>query len=214
MFFDILRDISRPHWVEILMVLKKSPGMAVRAISEELGMSYMGVKQHCVAMEKLGYLDTWRHPQKTGRPLKLYRITTKCAPLFPDIGRELGIGLLDALKDSMGSNAPEKFLHAFFAQKAEKYLLKVQKAKSTTDRAEKLAKIRDAEGYACECAYDSTQGLHLREHHSLISELEEAFPTVGKMEEQMMTKVLASTVTRTVEKASGLELRVFSIKTL
>jgi len=214
MFFDILRDISRPHWIEILLTLKGSQGMAVRQIAEELDMSYMGIKQHCNSMEKLGYVDTWRHPQATGRPLKLYRLTSKCDPLFPDIGRELGLGLLASLRETMGPNAPEKFLHSFFAQKAEYYLKKVAKAKSTTDRAEKLAKLRTSEGYASRCDYNTENGLHLVESHSLLTELERAYPSVARMEEQMISKAMGSKVTRRIEKASGLERRYFAIKTL
>ena len=59
--------------------------MSVGELSEAMGMSYMGVKKHCIAMQKLGYLDTWRRPKDVGRPEKLYRITQKLDPLFPRI---------------------------------------------------------------------------------------------------------------------------------
>ena len=65
---SVLQDISRPQWYDIMRHLKQSQGLVVGELCEKLDMSYMGVKQHCVALEKLGYLDTWRRPKKVGRP--------------------------------------------------------------------------------------------------------------------------------------------------
>jgi len=213
MFLRILRDISRPQWMAIILLLKKSQGMAVGDIAKALEMSYMGVKQHCISLEKLGYLDTWRQPQKAGRPLKLYRLTKKTAPLFPDIGSELGTGILETLKESYGSNAPEKALLSFFNQKAEAYQKSV-KGKSVLEKADKLAKIREKEGYLSECVYEASKGLRIIEYHSLISELEQKYPSTARMEEQMFSKILNAPVDRHAETVSGLARIRYEIKTL
>ena len=59
-FFKFLRDIARPQWLDIMKHLKQSSGLSVNELASKLEMSYMGVKQHCVELEKRGYLDTWR----------------------------------------------------------------------------------------------------------------------------------------------------------
>ena len=81
-FFKLLRDIARPQWLDIMRHLKRSSGLSVNELAGKLGMSYMGVKQHCVELEKRGYLDTWRRPKAIGRPEKVYRLTEKADPLF------------------------------------------------------------------------------------------------------------------------------------
>ena len=66
MSLALLRDLSRPKLLDIVMLLKRSPGLSVNEMSGALCMSYMGVKQNCVQLEKLGYLDTWLRPKKAG----------------------------------------------------------------------------------------------------------------------------------------------------
>ena len=55
MFFKVLRDIAKPQWFDIISRLKKSTGLSVAELSESIGMSYMGIKQHCVELNKRGY---------------------------------------------------------------------------------------------------------------------------------------------------------------
>ena len=103
MFSQALRDIARPTYAEILETLKRSDGMAVSELAKELKMSYMGVKQHCVNLEKKGYLKTWRVPRtQVGRPEKLYRLTDACDDLFPQAGASLTLNLLQGVKQLYG----------------------------------------------------------------------------------------------------------------
>ena len=67
MFFRTLRDLAKPQIVAIFDALKRSDGLAVGDLAAALDMSYMGVKQYCVELEKRGYLDTWRRAKETGR---------------------------------------------------------------------------------------------------------------------------------------------------
>ncbi|MEM7396649.1 MAG: MarR family transcriptional regulator, partial [Verrucomicrobiota bacterium] len=67
MLLSELRKISRPHWLEILIHVKRSTGLSVSELAKALRMSYMGVKQHCQDLEKKGFLDTWRRPKEVGR---------------------------------------------------------------------------------------------------------------------------------------------------
>ena len=109
MFFKALRDIAKPQWFDIINCLKRSTGMSVAELSSALGMSYMGIKQHCVELDKRGYLDTWRRPKAVGRPEKVYRLTSKAEPLFPQVGNEFSIILLK--KEQNGKMADK--LHSF-----------------------------------------------------------------------------------------------------
>jgi len=79
----------RASWAAIIEAVKISDGMPVSDLARELGKSYMGVKQHCLKLTEMGYLEEWRVPREkkeVGRPEKLYRLTKKCDPLFPDAG--------------------------------------------------------------------------------------------------------------------------------
>lgn len=213
MQFKILQDFGKPQWMAILTTLKRSTGLSVSEMAARLGMSYMGVKQHCVELHSRGYLDTWRRPKPVGRPEKVYRITRKAAPLFPQAGNELSLEVLRTVSQIYGSNAPDRLLFGYFNRKAETYGKRVR-GKTVADRAVSLAKLRDAEGYISDCAYDARQGLRIIEFHSLLMELIDEFPNVPRMETQMFEKLLGASVERSEERASGLKRTVFKISTL
>ena len=222
MFLKILRDISKPQLVEILLTLKESQGMAVGELAERLGMSYMGIKQHCVDLDKLGYLDTWRQPQKVGRPLKLYRLTRKAGDLFPTVGEQLGADLLASIRTSYGPTAPEKFLMGFFGRKADAYREKLR-GQNLSEKVDSLAALRAAEGHLSrreggdskpqapednpdnpENAEPADPRLRLVEYHSLLESVAADYPSVHRMEEQMIGNLLGTKVHREEERNSGL----------
>ena len=139
-YLKILRRISKPHWFEIMELIKCSGGISVGHLAETMGMSYMGVKKHCLAMQKLGYLDTWRSPKVVGRPEKFYRLTEKAAPLFPGIGSDICLSILEAATQ-LETNGAEKLLFSFFRSRTEQ-LAAVVTGDSVQERAEKLAAVR------------------------------------------------------------------------
>src|SRR5438552_14263485 len=81
----LIAEIGRTQRLEIINSLKRSRGMSVNELVEKMKMSYMGIKQHCLTLERDGYLDTWRRPQKMGRPEMVYRLTRRSHDLFRPI---------------------------------------------------------------------------------------------------------------------------------
>ena len=53
----LIREIGRTQRLDILTVLKRRGPMTVRELAAEFGRSYMGIKQHCLDLEKEGYLS-------------------------------------------------------------------------------------------------------------------------------------------------------------
>lgn len=213
MLFPILRDILKTPAVDILLLLKRSTGMSVNELSAALKMSYMGVKQHCVVLEKKGYLDTWRRPRPTGRPEKLYRLTRKTEPLFPQTGNELTLDMLVTAQRVYGETAPQKLLFSFFQARGDRYLAKLR-GKSVIERTEELAKLRTAEGCMSKVEYDATTGLRLVEYHTPFGEVARRFPVIYELERDMLARVLNYPIERKVEEASGLSRVAFRVKAL
>lgn len=208
-YLKILRNISKPHWFEIIELIKCSDGLAVGELSESLGMSYMGVKKHCLAMQKLGYLDTWRRPKEVGRPEKTYRITSKLDPLFPQISDEVSLGILEAASQ-LEPNAAEKLLFYFFRTQTDT-LAKIVSGDSVQERAEKLAHARNQTGYFSRCHYSEEEGLIIDEFHNPLQPLFDKYPTLERMEVQMFERLLGAHVDRTMTTASGLSRYRFDL---
>jgi predicted ArsR family transcriptional regulator len=216
MFSQALRDIARPTYAEILEALNRSDGMAVSELANELKMSHMGVKQHCVNLEKKGYLKTWRVPRtQVGRPEKLYRLTDACDALFPQSGPNLTLNLLQGVRQLYGESAPEKMLFHHFVDQRQRWSQKIKPGTPLAERATKLAELRDAEGCFSRCAYDSQNGLRIEEYHHAMTPIYEVYPSAIRMEVQMMEQLLGSRVERkSVESGKGRERIVYEVASL
>lgn len=213
MLFTILRDILKTPAIDIILHLKRSTGMSVNELARTMKMSYMGVKQHCVAMEKKGLLDTWRRPKATGRPEKLYRLTRKTEPLFPQTGNELTLDILLTAQKVYGETAPQKLLFSFFQARGDRYLARLR-GKSVIERAEELAKLRTTEGCFSRVEYNAALGLQIVECHTPFGEVARRYPIIHEMETEMIARVLNYPVERKVEEASGLNRVVFRVRAL
>ncbi len=209
MFLKTVRAIAKPQVVAILDVVKRSTGMSVSEISKALNMSYMGIKQHCVDLEKKGLLDTWRRPKDIGRPEKTYRLTDKAQSLFPQVGIELTLDILQTIGQLYGPTAPEKLLFNYFSKKVDEYLKKIP-AGSTPERAAAFVRLREMEGYCSQIEVDTRFGFRIVEFHNPLAELMEKYPSVHRMEEAMISKILGSPLVRSEEHASGLSKYSFT----
>lgn len=158
----------------------------------------MGVKQHCAALEKAGYLATWRRPREgvVGRPELVYRLTDKADELFPSASNPLTIGLLDSAAALYGPLAPEKILYHYYEREIENVKRRV-KGEDLLTRARSLVRLRDAEGRIA--SVESESPLAITERHNPLSDIIEQYPSVGRFEEELYSKVLGVKMIRVAE---------------
>lgn len=205
----LIREIGRSQRLDILTVLKRQGGMSVKELAAHFRMSYMGIKDHCLALEKDGYLDTWRRPKPVGRPEMLYRLTTRARDLFPGANNPLIAEVLEAVQSAYGPAAPTKILFGIFAQRTEAYRTKIRFS-GLVERAESLAGLRDAEGYMVElqgeepATADGAPTLRIVEHHSPIEDLLRRYPILARLEREMFERVLGCPVRREEECSPGM----------
>ncbi len=199
----ILAEIGRTQRLEILNSLKRSKGMSVNELVRKMKMSYMGIKQHCLTLQRDGYLDTWRRPQKMGRPEMVYRLTRRTHDLFQSDSNAFTLELLKSVQETYGPNAPEKLLYNLFERKNALLKAKV-KGDTVADRARWLARVRDAEGYMSQFSLEDEGGPQILECHSPILNLLDAYPIVGRLEQDMFEAVLGTSVRREETRNSGL----------
>jgi predicted ArsR family transcriptional regulator len=194
----------------VLNELKRTQGLCVADLAARVGMSYMGVKGVCLDLQKRGLLDTWRQPQKLGRPLLLYRLTQRAHDLFPTSSNEMTIHLLEAAQKLYGPAAAEKLLLTLFQKQTEQYAKRLN-GDTSADRAKWLARLRDHDGYMSELETDESGALRIVEHHSPILDLLRAFPLVAKLEADLFQRLLGAAVQREESTASALYRATFTI---
>jgi len=216
MFNEAFRDLSKPQILNLLEVIKKSQGMPVADLARELDMSYMGVKQHCQKLEKMGYLKTWRVPRNgVGRPEKLYKLTSKCDALFPQPDVDMMLNVLEGMQNLFGGTSPEKiFMHHYDKLRIE-WTKSINKGKSLVEKATRLADLRDKAGCFSRCKYDVELGFRIEEYHNPMYELFKKYPNIIQQELRMMEQLLGSKVKRQeVESDDSATLVIYQIGTL
>jgi len=200
----LLVEIGRTQRLEILNSLKRTRGMSVNELVEKMKMSYMGIKQHCLTLQRDGYLDTWRRPQKMGRPEMVYRLTRRSHDLFPSESNGFTLELLKSIHEIHGPNAPEKLLYNVFEKKRATLKAKA-KGETVAERGKWLAKSRDNEGYMAQfLSGEKEGGPQILECHSPILNLLERYPIIGRLEQDMFEAVLQTRVRREETRNSGL----------
>ena len=199
----LLAEIGRTQRLEILNSLKRTKGMSVNELVEKMKMSYMGIKQHCLTLERDGYLDTWRRPQKMGRPEMVYRLTRRTHDLFQADSNQFTLDLLESAQQIYGPNAAEKLLFHLFERKTAALKEKV-KGDTVADRAKWLSRTRDSEGYMSQFTTNENGGPQILECHTPIMNLLERFPIIGRLEQDMFEAVLGTKVRREESRVSGL----------
>jgi len=198
----LISEIGRTQRLEIINSLKRTRGMSVNELVGRMNMSYMGIKQHCITLHRDGYLDTWRRPQKMGRPEMVYRLTRRSHDLFQCDSNQFTLDMLKAAQEIYGPNAPEKLLYSVFKKKTAALKAKA-KGNTVAERAKWFAHARDAEGYMAEFINDK-DGHQILECHSPIMNLLEHYPIIGRFEQDMFEAVLGTRVRRQVVRNSGL----------
>ncbi|MEP6810159.1 MAG: transcriptional regulator [Chthoniobacterales bacterium] len=201
---QLLAEIGRTQRLEIVNTLKRTRGLSVNELVAKMNMSYMGIKQHCLTLERDGYLDTWRRPQKMGRPEMVYRLTRRTHDLFPSDSNEMTLQLLQSVGEIYGPNAADKLLYSVFERKTAALKAKV-KGETVSDRAKWLAKQREAEGFMSQVITDEKEGgPQVLECHTPILNLLDQFPIIARLEQDMVESILGVPVRREETRTSGL----------
>jgi len=173
--------------------LKRSNGLPVRDLAERLGMSYMGVKAQCLALEKSGFLSSRNVHHGTGRPQLVYRLSARGQKLFQTDDNRLAIDLLKEAQALFGPTSAEKLLFQFFQKRGSEYSRKIPAEKTLEAKLAALAALREAEG-----CMPRVEGETLVESHCPLAGIFEAFPAAAAMEEAVVSKALGLKVKRRI----------------
>jgi predicted ArsR family transcriptional regulator len=200
----LLRKLAKSQKYLILAEIKRSQGLSVSQLCERINLSYMGVKQHCVSLERDGYLDTWRRPKGMGRPEKAYRLTPQAQEFFPSEHTNFTGEILRSLEEVYGPAAPEKILYQIYQNATAKLQAKIT-GTSLEERARSLSGLRDQEGYMSEYYFNPDLQRHqIIEYNSPLIAIADRFKILTQLETALIENVLGTRVQREQERVSGL----------
>ena len=191
----LTRHFGSPQRVRIIDAIKRRDALSIRELAAHMNLSYMGAKQHCVALEKEGFLATWRRPREgaVGRPELAYRLTRKADLFFPESSNAFSLSLLRGTAALYGALAPEKILLRHFEEVKQRYRERLRGG-SLDQRIAWMAKLRDADGYMA--TLDSSNPLVVIEKHSPLADVAAAYACVAKFEQELYSEVVGASCRR------------------
>lgn len=204
----LLSSIEKPHRLEILHLIRQRGSIDVSEIASAVKLSYMGAKDHCKKLHKMGLLTTDRAPGKVGRPRMLYRLTAKAEDIFSPPGNDVLLGILAGSAKLFGSQAPEKLLFLHFQQQEEAYRKRLR-GRSAEEKATWLARLRDADGYLSN--FHPRPNACIVERANPLKDVYEAYPVCQEFERKMFESLIGKPVSISKNTAGGRSERIFTL---
>ena len=176
---------------QLLLLLRKHPGLTVAELAQELAMSDLGVRRHLAVLAAEGLVEQSARPQAgPGRPPLGWRLSGSGMELFPRRYDTLALELLDEL-------SPEEVAGAL-DRRNDKQVAQYQGALATCtsleERVAGLARLRDQAGYLAEWSEGDDGALILTENNCAVHRVAELHPTVCAMELSLLRRVLGPEV--------------------
>jgi iron-sulfur cluster biosynthesis transcriptional regulator SufR len=201
--------------------LQTVPSATAPDLARLMGVSDAAMRQHLEQLESDGVVrrgsgdalaTTTADTRHRGRPAtqwSLDRDGSRSAvdvfpTAFPDRHDELAVDLLEAISDALGDDALERVLSHRGRRQSTSYR-EQSGSGSLIERAERLAQIRDREGYRAEVTLDDDGSITLTEHHCPIADAARSCAAVCDSELSVFREVLGAdaSVERTQHAMAG-----------
>lgn len=166
----------KPRQQQILkLLLENKAGLSIDEIATTLDISRNAVQQHFAVLEKDGYIQTGGINKTAGRPVRCFVLTEAGINSFPKQYAWFSELILTDLKNEMGSEAFQRYLHKL-ANNLSQSLLPQFNGKQTDERIDALLTVMDSLGFktkkltefdsnepmieACNCIYHDLAQKH------------------------------------------------------
>lgn len=191
---------------ELLLLLRKYPGITVTDLAGRLSLTGMGVRRHLDALAAEGVVETVPCERRSrGRPPTGWRLTAAGMELFPRRYDALALELLEDIAEQVGPRAVD----AAFACRTDKLVAEYDSALAGAgtldEQVERLAGLLDDAGYVADWHQDDDGTLVLTESNCAVHRVAQQYPVVCAMELSLFRRVLGPEVevTRTSHTMAG-----------
>jgi len=189
----------------ILLQLKMRGPHTAQALSEQLGLTSMGVRRHLEAARDKGLVEHQDSSGKVGRPVRRWHLSDAGHARFPDRHAELTVDLLQQVQVLFGTDAIERLIATREQASEALYRGRIADSAPLLERVTALAQARDAEGYMAEAKSQEDGSVLLLEHHCPICAAARACQDFCRSELDVFQRVLGPgvKVTRIEHQPSG-----------
>ena len=147
------------------MALKMHGALTSAQLGMRLGTTGEAARQQLLKMAEDGLVTDERRTAGRGRPAVYWHLTKKGQAQFPDTHAALTVDILRSISEVLGEDALERIIKAREATTQALYEKAMGGCEDLGARVEKLAELRNAEGYMASAERDEAGGLRLIENH-------------------------------------------------
>jgi len=182
---------EQPTRAELLRLLKEQGEMTVKQLSEALGITPMGVRQHLEALLREGRVAYSWYRHGPGRPCQVFRLTPDGDELFP---RNYAHLAADILRDADRAHLLDSLLETRFRRLVAHYRQYLPENGDLQMKLQALARRRSAEGYLAEVEAEADGSVRLVEKNCAIRQVAELFPALCRAEARMLANLVGAEV--------------------
>ena len=129
----------------LLLLLKTRGPLTTKQLAAALEISVPAVRQHLTTLGHLVGMETRR--SGVGRPAQVWHTTSQAEARFPDTHGELTVRLIDAIEESLGTEALDRVIEARFDDALEAYRKRLAGVSTLSGKLHRLVEVRSEEGY-------------------------------------------------------------------
>lgn len=134
---------------EILQVLQRKGKATIRDLSDQLGLTSTGVRQHLTLLQRDNLVSCTEERGAIGRPHYLFALTEAGQALFPRSYDLLADWLLEEVRQTEGTERLTEILRRMGARLAAPHLPRLE-GKSQRERVEEVVRILQSMGIMAE----------------------------------------------------------------
>ncbi|HET6892619.1 MAG TPA: metalloregulator ArsR/SmtB family transcription factor [Pyrinomonadaceae bacterium] len=179
----------------IVKLLKTDGALDSTQLAKRLGLTAMAVRQHLYALHKEKLVTAEERPVPIGRPAKYWQLTREADSLFPEAYAELNVALIDAVKNTFGTEGLNRVLVSRCQRQQSDYSKRIRSGDSLKKKLTELARVRTEEGYMAEVRRGDDGSYLLVENHCPICAAANACQGFCSTELDLFRSVLGPGVT-------------------
>lgn len=196
-----------------MYLLKILGSSGLEELSKMMKISRMGVHKHLAELQDRGLVQSIEVRKGVGRPIMQYSLTSIGSSTFPKAYGQIATFALDYIEKRMGKTAVDDVLRERQGELLYKYL-DFLKDLDFEQKVNRLAKLRDEEGYIAESRKMDKKGENhvLLEYNCPIIMIAEKHWQACAIETELFEKVLDADIEVTHRAAKGDSICKFKIK--
>lgn len=180
---------------QTLFLLKMRGPQTAQQLAALLDITSMGARRQLEAAQEKGLVAFEDVADKVGRPSRRWQLTTAGHARFPDRHADLTLELITQVKALFGDEGLEKLIGARERSSEAAYARLVDVQLDLAQRVERLALVRDGEGYMASAEAQDDGSILLVENHCPICAAATACQNFCRSELAIFQRVLGDDCT-------------------